>query len=201
MDSEDLTILAELVSEDAQVLPIDTVYGGQEVTLTEEEDIDYFIKIKGLSEQILIIKCDKFPAPKSIFKNSKRECKRADYIILTNTENKKTAVFLELKKGNPDNAELICQLKGAFCFLKYCQKIGQVFWEKPNFLAGYEYKFAVIKEIPKVNLKKKTTRIRHENLANRIKMKNIGIPEMPTCYFIFKHQEEIHLKKLLNNIS
>lgn len=43
--------------------------------------------------------------------------------------------------------EIIQQLKGAQCFVAYCREIGQLFWNNPNFLKGYEYRFISIKNI------------------------------------------------------
>ena len=126
------------------------------------------------------------------------ECKRADYIILTNIKNKKIAIFLELKSGNPDNKDSINQLKGAFCLYKYLQKVGQIFWGYTDFLTDYEIKFAVIKEIPqKTKLNKKATKFKRENLASQIPLDNSNLPDIPRHFLSLKYQQEIYFKTLL----
>lgn len=51
--------------------------------------------------------------------------------------------------------EIIQQLKGAQCFVVYCREIGRLFWNKKDFLEGYEYRFVSIKNI---NVNKRPTR-------------------------------------------
>ncbi len=170
-----------------------------EVTLIENIDNNsYSIKIKGLPKETFILKSDEFPALLNFFKGLQGECKRANYIILTNIKNKKIAIFLELKSGNPDNKDIINQLKGAFCLYKYLQKIGQTFWDYTDFLIDYEIKFAVIKEIPKkTNLDKKATKFKRENLVSEISLDNLNTPEIPRYFSSLKHQQEIYFRTLL----
>ena len=145
-----------------------------------------------------ILKADEFPALLNFFKGLQGECKRADYIILTNIKNKKIVIFLELKSGNPDNKDIITQLKGAFCLYKYLQKIGQVFWGYTNFLIDYEIKFAVIKEIPqKIKLKKQSSKFKRGNLVSQIPLDNSNTPDIPRYFLSLKHQQEIYFRTLL----
>lgn len=204
MWQEDYQILSELIAKDALVIPTSTNHNSKEAILTEiddDNDVEYSIKIKGLPHEVIIIKADKFPPPTDFFQGSQDECKRADYIILTHVGNQKYAIFLELKLGNPDNQEIIKQIKGAFCLFKYCQTLGQVFWETPLFLEEYKIRFVVIKKIPnKIRLKKRTTGLKRDNLIQQIPVNNINVPDMPNYCLSFQHQEEIYLKKLLNRI-
>jgi hypothetical protein len=195
----DHKILSDLISNNIKTPLTSLPNLSNEVTLTENIDnIPYSIKIKGLPKETFILKADEFPALLNFFKGSQGECKRADYIILTNIKNKKIAIFLELKSGNPDNKDIINQLKGAFCLYKYLQKIGQIFWGETSFLADYEIRFAVIKEIPqKTNLNKKATKFKRENLISEISLDNLNTPEIPRYFLSLKHQQEIYFRTLL----
>jgi hypothetical protein len=199
MWEKDHKILSELISNNVEIPQIPLPNSSNEVTLTENIDNNsYSIKIKGLPKETFILKADEFPALLNFFNGLKGERKRADYIILTNIKNKKIAIFLELKSGNPDNKDSINQLKGAFCLYKYLQKVGQIFWGETNFLTDYEIKFAVIKEIPqKIKLKKQTSKFKRENLVSKIPLDQLNLPEIPKYFSSLKHQQEIYFKTLL----
>ena len=199
MWEKDHKILSELISNNVEIPQIPLPNSSNEVTLTENIDNNsYSIKIKGLPKETFILKADEFPALLNFFKGLQGECKRADYIVFTNIKNKKIAIFLELKSGNPDNKDIINQLKGAFCLYKYLQKIGQIFWGYTDFLMDYEMKFAVIKEIPqKTKLNKKPTKFKRENLVSKIPLDQLNLPEIPKYFSSLKHQQEIYLKTLL----
>lgn len=199
MWEKDHKILSELISNNVEIPLISLPNSSNEVTLTENIDnTSYCIKIKGLPKETFILKADEFPALLNFFKGLQGECKRADYIILTNIKNKKIVIFLELKSGNPDNKDIITQLKGAFCLYKYLQKIGQVFWGYTNFLIDYEIKFAVIKEIPqKIKLKKQSSKFKRGNLVSQIPLDNSNTPDIPKYFLSLKHQQEIYFRTLL----
>ena len=84
------------------------------------------------------------------------ECKRADFVIIADAGSKKVILCIEMKAGKGGTEkEIIQQLKGAQCFVVYCQEIGRSFWNIPDFLAGYRYRFISIKEI---SISKRPTR-------------------------------------------
>ena len=53
---------------------------------------------------------------------------------------------MEMKAGKAIEKEVIQQLNGAEYLIAYCQKIGQLFWNNPNFITGYEYRFISLKQ-------------------------------------------------------
>lgn len=195
----DYKILSELIDESAQIQAIALPYNSQEVILTEDnQNIKYSITIKGLPREIFIIKSDQFSPPQGFFKGLQGECKRSDYIILVNIKSQKIAIFLELKLGNPDNKDIIKQLKGGFCLFKYLQTIGQVFWGNPNFLKDYDIKFVVIKNIPMLgNLNKRPSKFKRENMVTFTPIDHHNIEEIPKHYLSVKHQKEIYFRVFL----
>ncbi|AMW28468.1 hypothetical protein [Arthrospira platensis] len=203
MWKRDYKILSELIDESAQIKAIALPYNSREVILTEaDQDVKYSIKIKGFPPEFFIIKSDKFAPPVGFIQGLQGECKRSDYIILVNIllnqKSQKTAIFLELKRGNPDNQDIIKQLKGGFCLFKYLQKIGQVFWGKPDFLKDYDIKFVVIKNIPMPgNLNKRSSQFKRENLVKSLKIDGDNIEEIPKHYLSVKHQKEIYFRVFL----
>lgn len=157
MPMSDLEILKELIREEALVTLEDGLYGKRKVTLIEPKNpchSEYTVDINNIPTNAIVIKTDTFPAPKPIFKGSKGEYKRADFVIIAETiiKNKPNnlIIFIELKKGKGNSeASIIQQLKGAQCIIAYCRSIGQVFWQQPDFLNPdkYEYRFVSIRNI------------------------------------------------------
>ncbi len=146
-----ITILKEMLKETALVPLEDHPYGkknSKQVTLSEQGF--YSVSIKGLpaEDQVIVFKTDDYPAPSHIFKGNKGECKRADFVIICDTEAIKIILFIELKaKSNTSPAKhIIQQLKGAQCVVKYSQEIGKLFWD-PLFLDGFQYRFVCLTDI------------------------------------------------------
>jgi hypothetical protein len=116
--------------------------------LTETQD-NYSFVVNGMPklDEVIVIKLDEFFDVRRIFTGSKGECKRADFIIIANTTSEKVILCLEMKKSRDDNSSIIKQLKGAKCFVSYCREIGRLFWNQPDFLQDYQYRFVSIKNI------------------------------------------------------
>jgi hypothetical protein len=69
-------------------------------------------------------------------------------VIIADTGRKKVILCIELKAGKGGQThEILQQLEGARCFTEYCKEIGESFWNRPEFLTGYEYRFVSIKNI------------------------------------------------------
>ena len=122
----DLDVLQELIYEGALIPLMETPYGGKIVVLGESDSqggIQYSIKIKGIPDDSVVVKTDMFPSPRGIFSCQRGECKRADYVIVTNSETDNFIVHVEMKKGEGNASEMINQLKGSECFIAYCRAI------------------------------------------------------------------------------
>ncbi|WP_324237116.1 hypothetical protein [Okeania sp.] len=156
------------------------------VELKEESD-DYTLTIHRMPDdkEVIVIKVDNFSAPTTIFQGTKSECKRTDFVIIADIINKeKFIVFIEMKakKKTSKEKEIIQQLKGAQCFVEYCQAIGKSFWEKRNFLDDYKYRFVSFKniKIPKKPTRSKSKNAIHDTPENMLK---ISSPD----YICFNH--------------
>ncbi|CAN2041057.1 hypothetical protein GMMP15_260015 [Candidatus Magnetomoraceae bacterium gMMP-15] len=127
--TNDLNILYELIRKDAMISIEDGDYGKKAVTLSEpkcEDHKGYSVVIRNMPENAVVIKADAFPSPSKIFSNSRGECKRADFVIITNIEKRarNLIIFIEIKKGKGGSEkEIIQQLKGAQCVVAYCRSI------------------------------------------------------------------------------
>ena len=178
--TDDLEILSKMIRNTALASVKEDPYGrsGKKVVILEElnNEQQYSVKIQNAPDEILAIKADKFPAPKSIFRNDKHECKRADYILVAYTKGANWIIYIELKGGQYDSHEEIRQqLDGAKCLIAYCRAVGRTFWQQPKFLEekNYEQRFVCVK-----NLKGKKTSTRnhpksrrlHDNSANMLKI-------------------------------
>ncbi len=92
----DMEILSELILESA-LIPHENEYGKPVIKLQEAGAKGSVSFIRKIPLDAIVIKADEFPAPKKFFKGDKGECKRADFIIIS--EEKKVILYVELKAG------------------------------------------------------------------------------------------------------
>jgi hypothetical protein len=151
----DIELLDQMVKDEAKVV-LEDRNGKQYVVLNEPQCPSGSVTIAGMPDNAIVIKADSFKAPDSIFKGEKGECKRADFVIVADSGQKKVILCIEMKyrKGKP--SEIVQQLRGTRCLLSYCQEIGKVFWDKKDFLKGYVYRFI---SIGNLSISKQKTRI------------------------------------------
>jgi hypothetical protein len=145
----DIEILKEMIRNLA-IVPLIIDKPKNKVILSEPPPANYSVTINGIPDQnnVIVIKTDAFKSPDTIFQGSHGECKRADFVIIANTEKKKVILCIELKAGKGGQThEILQQLEGAKCFAEYCKEIGKSFWNQPKFLNGYEYRFVSIKKV------------------------------------------------------
>lgn len=153
----DIAILREMIQTTATV-SLEDYHNKKKITLEEPPPASYSVTIHGMpnDDEVIVIKADTFSSPNSVFQGEHGECKRADFAIIADTENKKIIICIEMKAGQGGSEkEIIQQLKGARCFVTYCREIGQSFWGQQNFLDGYEYRFVSIRNI---SISKRPTR-------------------------------------------
>ncbi len=154
MSMSDIVILHEMIKEEAKVA-LENDNGKFFVVLEEPQQPDCSVRIHNMPalDEVIVIKADAFKAPNTIFTGTKSECKRADFVIVADTGNKKIILCIEMKINKGE--KIIEQLKGAQCFVAYCREIGRLFWKEQHFLEGYKYRFISICQI---NIPKKRTR-------------------------------------------
>lgn len=160
----DVAILNEMIKDTVKV-PLTSAGNWKMVTLTEPRQLNSLVKICGLPNDVIVIKAEDFRSPDTVFGGLRGECKRADFVIVADAVNKKTILCIEMKATKGTRNEIVLQLKGAKCFITYCQEIGKNFWNKGNFLDDYRYRFVSIghTSIPK----KKTRFILTHNVHDR----------------------------------
>ncbi len=192
--TSDFIILKEMLTQN-MIIPLEeNSYGRKQVTLREDNQVNYSLVISNLPDDVLVLNIDKFEINdlKAVFQNcgdnskeseeskggkeSKRVCARADFAIIAATETRKLIILIEMKRSNNSlEYEVIAQLRGAQCFIEYCKSIGRVFWEESDFLSEYKYYFVQIKN---VSSKKKPTRSKsnpdqlHDRAENMLKISN-----------------------------
>lgn len=151
---EDIEILREMLIPNIQV-PLRPRPDKPSVELKDKQS-KTTVEIKGLPHDSVVIKAEAFEGPLNIFRGSKMERRRADFVIVSNEDTKKWIVCIETQAGNHKKATHIkAQLKGAQCFVGYCKCIGRSFWESKNFLDNYQYRFVCMANI---NTDKRPTR-------------------------------------------
>jgi hypothetical protein len=155
----DISILKEMFKESMIVLLQENEAGTHlnRFVILEETQDRYSVTIEGMpnDDQVIVIKADKFESPPHIFNGTKGEGKRADFVIIANTNTEKIILCIELKKKKDREKFIINQLMGAKCFIFYCQEIGKNFWNQYNFLDDYQYHFV---SIGRISVPRKSTR-------------------------------------------
>jgi len=149
----DMDILSQMIKSTALVQQ-EEEYGKPLVKLTEPQAPDSSATIRNLPADAMIIKVDAFRSPDDIFNGGKGECKRADYVIIS--AEKKCIIYIEIKRTKDGWNQIVKQLLGSQCFIKYCQEVGKSFWNKNDFLSGYKNRFI---SIGHTNIAKTKTRI------------------------------------------
>lgn len=149
----DSDILRQMVNPDILV-SLGSEHGKYFVNIFDSKDPDCGVKIRNIPADAVVIKADLFKSPDSIFNGTRGECKRADFVIIS--EDKKCILYIELKRNKCSRNHIVQQLKGAQCVVKYCQEIGMAFWGSNSFLSDYKNRFISIGHI---SIAKKKTRV------------------------------------------
>lgn len=139
----DIELLEQMIKDEAKVA-LEDKYGKRHVTLIDPQCPGGFVAITGVPDNAIVIKADSFKAPDSIFTCEKGECKRADFVIVADSGQKKVILCIEMKQTKDSAKEVVQQLTGTLCFISYCKEIGRLFWKNPDFLKDYEYRFVSI---------------------------------------------------------
>ena len=186
--TSDLKVLQELIKKQAAVYCKNTSYSKRIITLKESSDgSQYSVDIKGVPKDAIAIKADMFPAPDHIFACQRGEFRRADYILITNSDQGSFILYIELKKGRAKSKKIIEQLKGALCFIAYCREVGRIFWRKEDFLgARYQNRFVSIREI---SLNKRPTMAQPKPPGS--------LNDTPEKALRIKGYDNLHFKKLI----
>ncbi len=166
----DAEILSEMIREEA----LRPVSAQRSVELREEQADDSKVTISQIPTDAVIINADMFTAPTSIFKNSRHECKRADYVIIS--EEKKRIVYIEMKQSRASSGEeVFLQLLGAKCFIAYCREIGRGFWGYEDFLKDYQERFILFSHTSTEKRRTRLSRV-YASPQNSIPKKYLTMP-------------------------
>lgn len=149
----DSKILSQMI-KDSALVKLQNENGKLLVRLCEPQVLDSNATIRNLPADAVVIKIDAFRSPDDIFNGGNGECKRADYVIIS--IEKKCVIYIEMKRTKDGWNQIVKQLLGAQCFVKYCQEVGKGFWNEKEFLSGYKSRFI---SIGHTSIAKKKTRI------------------------------------------
>jgi hypothetical protein len=149
----DMDILSQMIKVSALVQQ-EEEYGKSFVKLIEPQAPDSSATIRNLPADAMVIKIDVFRSPDDIFNGKNGECKRADYVIIS--AEKKCIIYIEMKRTKDEWNQIVKQLLGSQCFVKYCQEVGKNFWNESGFLKNYKNRFI---SIGYTSIAKKKTRI------------------------------------------
>lgn len=89
----DMDILQQMIKNSTQ-LALTNEYGKKQITLIESQCPASLVNICGLPDDVIVIKADDFKSPDTIFNGSNGECKRADFLIIAESGDKKLSSAL-----------------------------------------------------------------------------------------------------------
>lgn len=144
----DLSILCDMIHCNAKI-QLQTEYNKHFVVLEEEKSPDSTVTIAGLPSDTIVINLDDNISNDRIFNGSRGECKRADYLIIAEAQNKKRILIIEMKTSKDKPKNVINQLKGASCCVRYLQEVGKKFWNQDEFLNDYELRYIYLNHTSK----------------------------------------------------
>lgn len=165
-DSEILIALLK----DTAIVKAQIEYGKNAVILNEPQVEDSSVKIANIPNDAIVVKLDSFDAPDGIFRGSQGECKRADFVIIS--EERKCILYIEIKRTKDSWQQIEKQLLGAQCAIKYFQEIGKSFWSNQSFLRDYKHRFISIGHttIPKRKTKLSRPTKAHDSPSKAMKI-------------------------------
>ena len=147
----DIEILKELLDQSMLISLQEKQEGSRTkyFAILEETQDNYAVTVEEMPNpnEVIIVNVDKFKVIPKVFKGDKGESKRADFVIIANTHFEKIILIIELKKTKKSRDWIMKQLIGAKCFILYCQALVKNFWNKQDFLEGYDYRFITIGHI------------------------------------------------------
>lgn len=147
--TSDLELFKKLIKQNA-TLQLERTSYDKTILILEETSVEtpYSVTIKGVPRDAFVIKVDKFQPPDDIIKCMHGECKRADYVIIAQSDRGRYMIYIEMKKGGGKRKAIVQQLKGAACFVAYCRELVRTFFQQPEFLTlEYENRYVSIKNI------------------------------------------------------
>lgn len=164
-------ILNKMINNDAKI-PLTDHYRKKKVSLVECNTTGSQLEIFNLPEDSIVINLDSRFENYKLFEGSAGECKRSDYIIIS--ESKNIAIFIEMKKGKSDTSKIIQQLKGSLCTYEYFQSIAREFFNKNKFLAGYNKRFVAFTRASLTKRKTKINKAKNDHSTPNQPMKISG---------------------------
>lgn len=153
----DIAILNQMINKMARI-PVeqDVLTRKTFVKLVEPQEPTSIVTIHNLPDDAVVIKVDKFEVGK-VFNGSNDECKRADYVVISDSGGKKRILYIEMKKSKDPEKQIVAQLKGATCFVGYCKEIAKMFWGERTFLSEFQSRFVSFGHTG--SIKKRRTRV------------------------------------------
>ena len=118
-------------------------YESKKVKLSESKISDSSIEILHVPPNTIVLDLDSAFNIEKLFHGKAGECKRADYILLS--ESAERVLFIEMKRSNSSATDISLQLRGALCAFEYCQIIAREFFDEHNFLKTYQKRFISIR--------------------------------------------------------
>lgn len=137
------------------------------------------VDLYDLPVESMLLKLDLSSPPNSLFKGTKGECKRCDYLLITHFNDRKILLFIEMKSRSFKEGDVVKHFKASECITDYAASVLKRFFSLSSFFDDYEKRFVVFYKRPVAK-----SHLRPSNGGNRNKtpetMLKYPSPHAPT---------------------
>lgn len=140
----DCNVLKRMFNPDVLIALVD-YHGKKKVILEEPQTTDSTVAVFNIPDDAVVVDLDRAFNNEKLFAGSQGECKRADFLLISEQQQK--VIFIEMKRGKAKEGDIIKQLTGSLCAFEYCQRIADAFFNEADFLAGYQKRFVSLTHI------------------------------------------------------
>jgi len=141
----DTQFIRQVLNQDAVSVPAQDSKSGRWFIQLKENDPSSKLKtvnIYGVSSDAVAVKLDSGDPPADLLDKKDGQRKRCDYLLLTEYQQRKILLYIDLK-SNCVKAAVKLQLKGGVCLVKYLSAVMEQFHDRQDFFASWESRFVV----------------------------------------------------------
>lgn len=154
-------LIGLLIRPEARILLTDNY--GRSVAVLREPSCDSEATIYNVPDDAIVVKLDENLDLGRLFSGSFGECKRSDFLVITEKNSKIIFVHIEIKLTRANAGDIQHQLRGSYCFVHYLRELGKAFAKHNTFLIQARHRFVSIRHTGPRKRKTKIERATGQN--------------------------------------
>lgn len=108
----------------------------------------YTFKIRNVPQDSILLRIDdSFPPADKLLKEDGGIRERADYAIISEKNNNRRILIIEISAANKPDSYIKRQLRGGICVLEYCSAVYEKFYSGDKVLKEFQIHYAGIKDM------------------------------------------------------